>query len=247
MTGKNELELVGGHLNRTTVSEHFSKEAWRLLTTNRPNSQEAVARILENPEALEIITANADRLIAAIEPCGEDAVFDNLTRLATVYTPPWDDPAMARVALNRYFAVLVDFPLEALLRGLEDFDRSPEGRYGWPKPGMLVQLCEKHATTLRIAAGRARLAAGRLATKAPEKTDEEKARDRQKLIDDGIMTPDGKIAPLTFKPMPKPVYKPLDLANAEALKRVAEDPLLKRLKDDPIRRGPAAPPDAEFP
>lgn len=244
MSGTNELALAGGGLNRPTASERFTAAAWRLLTGERENSQAAVAAIRANPEALEEIKREWESLQAAIQPCGDDVVHESLLAAASVYGSPWDNDAIAAVGMAKYFAVLSDLPTEAVLRGFEDYDRQPDSRF-FPRPGQLLALCEPHARKLRMAAGRAKMARERLPSKAAERTPEEKARDRQAMIDAGHMNPDGSFKPLQMKKMPEPARThETKHQMAERARRVADqDEYLRGLKENPIRRGPEPEPE----
>jgi len=238
MSEKNELELVGGGLNRPTASERFTAAAWRLLTGERENSQRAVEAIRANPEALEEIRREAGSLQAAIAPCGDSFVHEKLTEAATVYGSPWDNEELAAVGMARYFAVLSELPREAVQRGFDDYDRQPDSKY-FPRPGQLLALAEPHARKLRIAAGRARLASERLPSKAAPKTPEEKERERQALIAAGHMNPDGTFKPLEFRTMPTPPDTPSMRAPKPVGAVLASDPHLKALRENPIPRRPA--------
>lgn len=239
MSETRELELAGGGLNRPTASEHFTVAAWRLLTAERDNSQRAVEAIRANPAALEEIRARWQELQDAVAPCGDEVVHECLLEAATVYGSPWDNDDLASVGMGRYFAVLSHLPAEAVRKGFDAYDRQPDSRF-FPRPGQLLALAEPFAIKLRIAAGRALLVRERLPSKsAALKTDEDRARERQALIDAGHLNPDGTMKPLEFKKAPEP---PPSTPSMRAPKPVgavlAEDPHLKALRENPIRKAP---------
>jgi hypothetical protein len=204
-----------------------------------------VEAIRANPEALAEIKREGASLQEAIKPCGDGVVRGCLTASATVYGSPWDDERLAAIGMAKYFAVLSELPTEAVLRGFADYDRLPDSRF-FPRPGQLLALCEPHARKLRIAAGRARMASEKLPKPKPP-TAEDKARDRQALIDAGHMNPDGSFKPLAFgSSAPRP---PADTPSVKSPRPVgdvlARDPHLQALRADPIPRG--APPPEEKP
>lgn len=146
---------------------------------------------------------------------------------------------MAAIGMGKYFAVLSQLPAEAVISGFAEYDRLPDSQY-FPRPGKLLALCDPFAAKLRIAAGRAQMAANRTPTKVAEKTPEELAAERQALIDAGHMTPDGKMAPLNFKRTLDPAPAPLQTRKAAPSVGavLANDPHLQALRANPIRRAP---------
>ena len=120
-----------------------------------------------------------------------------------------------------YIEALCPLPLEAIRQGIVDWNR--EGEF-FPKPGQIYQRAEPYAKKLRMAAYRADRAAKWVEDNPPPKSDEERARDRQALIDSGLMTPDGQIAPRIFRKMDRGPARPQETPQemADRLRRLAD-------------------------
>lgn len=246
MSGKNELQLVGGGLNRPTASERFTGAAWRLLTAERENSQRAVEAIRANPDVLEEVRREWESLQAAIQPCGDGVVQECLLEAASVYGSPWDNDELAAVGMARYFNVLSGLPAEAVRKGFDDYDRQPDSGF-FPRPGRLLALCEPHAVKLRIAAGRAKLARERLPSKSDPLTPEQREAEKKKLIEAGHLNPDGSFKPLAFKtPPPPPPSTPSMRAPKPVGAVLMNDPHLKALKENPILKRGERPSEPEL-
>lgn len=128
-----------------------------------------------------------------------------------------------------YLEALSPLPIEAIRAGIVDWNR--EGEF-FPKPGQIYSRAEPYAVKLRMAAYRARLAAERVEKVQNAPTDEERAADRQRLIDAGLMTEDGVFTPLNFRKVETtpPVETPQ--AMAERLRRLADG--TKPVETDPL-------------
>jgi len=127
-----------------------------MLTRDAGSASEAVASIVANPNVLSEVKRLGSALIEAGEPGGERAVREAMARLGFIYRTPWDTAQGAALATAEWVEVLGDLPREALQKGVGEFNRSSDARYGFPSPGVLRTYALPEAIKLRRAASRAR-------------------------------------------------------------------------------------------
>lgn len=161
-------------------------------------SAEAVGTLKKYPALRDECLNALPHLEAAGAPAGDALVQRELERLGVLYGVPWDNDAAMAIALMEYFEIFSEYPTEAILKGCADFKRSPDSSFGFPRPGRLLGFVKPHAERIRMVIYRARRLTEVDPPKPLPKTPEEKAADRQKLIDSGIMDADGNIKPLAF-------------------------------------------------
>lgn len=147
-------------------------------------------------------------------------ILAELIQLAPVYGISDRTDDEWAVLFGAYLEALAPLPLEAIRQGITEWNR--EGEF-FPKPGQIFQRAEPFARKLWQAAYRAKKALEWVETNPPPKSDEERARDRQRLIDEGLMTPDGKFVPLQFRKVVEPGRpKETPAQMAERLRAVAD-------------------------
>lgn len=138
----------------TKISETCSPELWRRLTNETLSWGEACAALAESPETMVEVATVADRLQAAIEPCGDRVVIEALTPLLALYNVPRKTEQEAAMFWRFYLDTLSGFPAEAVRAGVSDYVADAKSEW-FPKPGPLKALCERRAIPLRMAASRA--------------------------------------------------------------------------------------------
>lgn len=167
-------------------------------------------------EVIEVLPELARRASKA-EPFD---IMAELIALAPIYGISDRTDEEWATLFSAYLEALAPLPIEAIRAGIVEYNR--EGEF-FPKPGQIYQKAEPIARKLFQAAYRAKRAAEWVEQNPAPKSDEERARDRQALIEAGLMTPDGKFAPLNFKRVQDPERpKETPQEMAARLKRIAD-------------------------
>lgn len=128
-----------------------------------------------------------------------------------------------------YLEALAPLPLEAIKEGIVQWSRDGNGYF--PKPEQIYQRAEPFAHPLRLAAYRAKKALTWAEDNPPPKTAEERAADRQRAIDAGILNPDGTVN-LTFKPVAETRPRETAQQMADRLRCIADG--VEKIETDPM-------------
>lgn len=168
------------------------------------------------------------------QPATALEIIAELIKLLPVYgvTDRTDEEAASLFV--SYVEALGVLPLEAIREGIIEVNR--EATF-FPRPGEIFKKAEPHAHPLRVAAYRAKRAAEWVERNPPPKTDAERAADRQRAIDEGILDANGKVI-LNFKPVAPPRPRETQQEAAERLRRIAAGA-------EEIRTDPLPPPEPE--
>lgn len=229
------LPLEGGRNLAKTASGLCTEALWRLLTDSSETADNAVRRI-----------GRSDRLMAEVREVGAEVarrgaaagptdIMAELVKLAPTYgIRDLSDGEFAEL-FSTYLRALAPLPLEAIREGIVQWTRDGNGFF--PKPEQIFQRAEPFAHPLRVAAYRAKKAIDHVERNPPPKTAEERAADRQRAIDAGVLNPDGTVN-LTFR---TPVEsRPRETAQqmADRLRKVADgshpivtDPVLDQIPE----------------
>lgn len=175
-----------------------SRGLWRLLTQDEGagvSRQIALAPALRN-EAAEVLPSLNARVRSPEAPLSElKALF---TRQALALGIPDRSPGEWASLFEIYARTLAGFSLEALeaafdrWNACELYPAQPSRHAFFPKPAELLTLAERHMSELRMAAYRAKKAMEFVEDKGLEWTPERKQAERAKMIELGLLTPDGK-------------------------------------------------------
>ena len=142
----------------TTTFTRCSKALDRLLTDEKLNWQGAVELIASAPAD---VRAELPAVVAALEaraaPCGVEFMIGQLAPLRSIYGIGQRSQAEWGAFWTIYAKQIEGFPREAVAAAVEEYTGLATSEF-FPKPGPLKALCDKHATKLRIAIGRARAA-----------------------------------------------------------------------------------------
>lgn len=156
-----ELQLSGGALNVSTLSEAVTSQLWRLCADST-DAREAVRRIAASParmaEARDVLSL-ATRLAG---PVGPKDCYTCLQPLVIMYgTPAFGDGAEGAAMLQEWWSrnikALQDLPREALELAVDRYIATATKHY-FPDPGVLRKLCETKAAEVRLIAWRIRKA-----------------------------------------------------------------------------------------
>lgn len=191
----NQLALLGEDrpLGLRTCSAGLRK-----LLTAGDDSSGACRLVAINPTLRAEVERQYPALLAAMEPAHDVDLMRVLVQQAQLLgigqrgEDEWAD------LMGIYLTQLKDFPLEAIEEAFAKWNRGelyPKdvGRHAFfPKPAELHALGTLHLTDMRIAAYRARKALEHVEKAGVEWTPERKAAERQKMIDQGLLTADGK-------------------------------------------------------
>lgn len=188
VSGAGELALEGGQHRASNASEACSRALWTRLT-GAEDADGACRTICHVPALLEEVRTVAATLAEFARPAEAVELVEHLLAIAPVYGIAERPPEEWATLWRAYIEALAPLPLEAIKVALTQWNR--EASY-FPKPGEIYTRAIEHATRLRTVAYRARKAAEFRPRPAP-KSAEQRAAERQELIDQGILTPDGKV------------------------------------------------------
>lgn len=127
------------------------------MTDDTLNFQGAVELIAATPTVHDELRQAVAALEQRAEPCGVEFMIGQLAPLRAIYGIGQKSAAEWAAFWSIYATQIEGYPREALAAAVEDY--AGLGSSEWfPKPGPLKALCEKRATKLRMAIGRARRA-----------------------------------------------------------------------------------------
>lgn len=214
------LPLEGGRHHAKTASELCSAALWRRLTDDADGWSDAVRQIARTPALQREIAEVGLEVQARAAKAEAFDILAELIKLAPIYGISERSDDEWALLFGAYIEALESLPIEAIRQGITEWNR--EGEF-FPKPGQIFQRAEPFARKLWKASYRAKKAIAFVETNPPPKTDAERAADRQKLIDEGIMTPDGRIAPLQFRKVETPA-RPKETPDqmADRLRAIAD-------------------------
>jgi hypothetical protein len=167
-----------------------------LLTEGDDSSKSAFA-ISNNPSLREEAARLVPLLEAAKAPMSREQFAIVMAEQRPLYGVQDMEPTAWANALESYFAVLRDFSEGMLRDAFERWNRGEGmkdpllGQF-FPKPAQLYVLAKKSKADVWTAVYRARKSLERAERDGAEWTPERKAAERQKMIDQGLLTPDGK-------------------------------------------------------
>lgn len=191
------LALEGGTVRN--ASDECSAALWQRLK-NADDAHAAAWSVSRVPALAKEVREVLPRLLAHVEPASDEEIVELLLEAAVIYGIPDRSDAESATMFRIYLETLSGLPIEALRLGMLDWNKAASY---FPKPGELHTRALVHATNLRTIIYRAKRAAEFQEKHPTPMTPEERAASRQKLIDEGLMTPDGKMI-LTRKPAPPP-------------------------------------------
>lgn len=134
-----------------------SKALDRLLIDDTLNFQGAVELIAATPAVHDELRRAVVGLEQRAEPCGVEFLIGQLAPLRSVYGIGQKSPAEWAAFWGIYAKQIEGYPMEAVAAAVDEYTGLGTSEF-FPKPGPLKALCEKHATKLRTAIGRARRA-----------------------------------------------------------------------------------------
>lgn len=215
------LPLEGGRLHATNASELCSAGLWRRLTDEGDKWGDAVRSIAGHAGMLAEVVEVRGELARRAEKAQPVEILAELIALGPIYGISDKSDDEWSMLFGAYLEALAPLPLEAIRQGIVDWNR--EGEF-FPKPGQIYTRADPYARKLRMAAYRAARAAEWVEKNPPEKSEAERLADRQKLIDAGLMTPDGEFAPLTFRKVDRGPAAPKETPQemAERLARLGD-------------------------
>jgi hypothetical protein len=173
-----------------------SKALWALLTEG-DDAGKALFALSRNVALREEAARILPSLEGAKEPTTREEFARTMAAQKLVYGIGEMAPEAWITSMEIYFEALKDFSAEALRdaflrwgRG-EDMKDSAMAQF-FPKPAQLVMLARKSKAEIYVAAYRARKALDQVEREGPAWTPERKRQERQKMIEQGLLTPDGK-------------------------------------------------------
>ena len=214
------------------ASEICSKGLWRLLTDTGIERAEAVRLIGLNPKLRGELEHILPILEAKAAPLTPEVLAERLARQWVTFSVPDRSAAEWAAMVAPYLDALAPLSADMIDDAFIRWNRSelyPDqpGRHAFfPKPAEIYALAERSRLELAGAAFRAREAAKRIDQKAvAAPTVVDRARNRQALIDAGMMTEDGRVILPEVKGVP-PASRPTGETPhqmAERLRAAAED------------------------
>ena len=173
-----ELDLVGGKLNTTTVSEALGKDSWTAIL-GQANVQDAVTMALRSPRFLAKVRSVADQVAKHAASLTYEQ-FKNAMLPLAMYAPPTDvpdaksHPDAAAMWWRMGWQALRDMPLESLEFAVSEYIRTSTYRT-FPAWGALRKIGEPKATEIRTVAWRVRkMVEAKPFEPRPERTADEK-------------------------------------------------------------------------
>jgi hypothetical protein len=156
-----ELQLSGGGLNASTLSEAVTSQLWRLCEDS-VDAKQAARRIAANPARMAEAREKLSLVARVAGPVGPDACYVALQPLVIQYgIPPFgpgeEGAAMQEAWWRTTIKALQDLPRESLDLAVDRYIAT-QTRHYFPNPGTLRKLCEAHATKVRMVAWRIRKA-----------------------------------------------------------------------------------------
>ena len=218
----NELALVGGGINASTVSEALTQQLEDALL-RATDAKEAAKKVSADPKLLAEARDKLSLVSRLAGPTTGDDIYVCLQPLLIMFGHPdfgQDDAAseLQGAWLDLYIAALKDRPKEAIEIAVQEWLRN--GKPFFPKPVELNKLAEETADEIRLIDFRLKLAVRRADEHrpAPKKTPEE-ALAVKALVND-LKGADGKIH--LAKSVDTIVPPSNRRATADALRRLAD-------------------------
>lgn len=211
------------------ASEACSKGLWTLLTAG-DDSSGAIRLIRLNQtlrdELRRVLPQLQERNRAAMPAEALKVLVENAPALGIPDRSPQEWATLFRSYLVTLEGLTVEALEDAFVRWnrAEAYPEEPKRHAFYPKPAEVFLLAQKSRLELGAAVYRAKKAlenADRV--EPPQQSPEEKARQRQELIDKGYLTADGRVN-LGTKPITPPTYAPGETrsAMADRLRQAAE-------------------------
>ncbi len=151
-----ELELIGGRLNASTISELSTTLAWRQLT-NGGDNRAAAEELAKSPALIDDVRQSIEAIERLAAPAGDEGVFKAMQPLLIMYGRPKKADQELQIWWGLYYDALRDQPRAALDEAVSEYMRTSE-IHAIPAPGPLTKLAEPHAFKIRKARYRGQLA-----------------------------------------------------------------------------------------
>lgn len=218
----NELALVGGEINASTVSEALTLQLEDTLLRS-PDAKTAAKEIAGDPKLLAEARDRLNLVSRLAAPIGREALYVAIQPLLIMFGPPdfgQDEEAesLKKAWFDLYAQAMADRPREAVEIAVAEWLRV--GKPFFPKATELNALAEATAAEIQLIAYRLRRAVERANEHrpTPKKTPEEALAVKQMVED--MKGPDGRIQ--LAKSMDTVVPPSNRKATAEALRRMAD-------------------------
>lgn len=216
----NELALVGGAINASTVSAALTQQLEDALL-RAPDAKEAAKTVAATPALLAEARDRLSLVSRLTAPLTPDELYVELQPLLILYGPPdfgQDEEAamLQRAWFDIYAKTLKDHPREAIQIAVQEALRTLKF---FPKPAELNKLAEATTDELKLIAFRLQYAVRRAEQNrpAPKRTPEDAAKIKE-LVEE-MKGPDGRVH-LT-KSTSTAVPTTTRQATAEALRRLS--------------------------
>lgn len=221
----NELALVGGAINASTVSECLTQRLENTLL-EAADAKEAAKAVAADPKLLAEARDRLNVVSRLAGPTPKDEVYNVLQKLVVMYGAPdfgqdAEAVAMQKVWFDIYYDVLKNHPREAL--DLAVFEVLRTRKYSsFPQAAEISAMAQEATDEIRLIAFRLQLAVKRADEHkpAPKRTMEDTAAVRQMMA--GLRGPDGRIQLGAGKSMDSVVPPSDRRATAEALRKLAD-------------------------
>lgn len=220
--GGSELDLAGGGINASTVSEALTQQLEATLLS-AGNAREAARKVSANPKLMAEAREQLGAVSRLAQPIGSTDLYVAIQPLVIMFGPPdfgQDEVAkeLQKAWFDLYEAALKDHPREAIDIAVSEWLRV--GKPFFPKPTELNALAEATTAEIRLIAFRLRVAVEKAEeVRPPRKRTPEDAQVVGEMLA-SLRGPDGRIhlAKSTASATP-----PTDrTATAEALRRLAQ-------------------------
>lgn len=201
-----EFPLEGGAAHGPILSR--CSKALRFWLIDENDQTVAIRRIAATPHLLAEAKSMVDELARASEPIKRNDLLELLVLAAPALGVPDRPPEQWAVLFAPYPKTLGELPAMCIDDAFERWHRAemyPDqpGRHAYyPKPAELFHLAKKSRSELSRAAWRIRQAMAYVDRSPRRKTDDERRREVQKSIDDGVLIrgSDGKLRLNLSKP-----------------------------------------------
>jgi hypothetical protein len=219
----NELALVGGAINASTVSEALTPQLEEALL-RASDAKEAARKIAANPKLLAEAMEKMSLVSRLAAPVTADQLYVCLQPLLILHGPPdfgQDEEAeqLQQAWLDIYTKALCQHPKEALEIAVSECIRLRKYN-DFPKPGYLNELAQAASDEIRLIDFRLKLAVRKSEEhKPPPKRTPEEALAVKAMVEE-MKGPDGRIS--LGKSVDAVVPPSNRNATAEALRRLAD-------------------------